>query len=148
MSAPTQTPSEEELKKAGNLNVLDGQGNQVQFSSIYSNQKTIVVFIRKSFSVIAKNGSWCTPQVTFSVVCVLHTMNTTTLTDNKHYVAMSGPKIPADPADYWLRYNKQEYVTALADVSQQQLQASNVKIVVIGCGDWPAIKGTNYAGEQ
>jgi hypothetical protein len=57
MSAPTQTPGEEELKKAGNLNVLDGQGNQVQFSSIYSNQKTIVVFIRKSFSVIAKNGS-------------------------------------------------------------------------------------------
>jgi hypothetical protein len=51
MSDPRQTLTEEELQEAGNFNVLDSQGKPVQFSSIYSDQKTIVVFIRKSLRI-------------------------------------------------------------------------------------------------
>lgn len=55
MSDPRHLPSEEELKKAGDCNVLDSQGNEVQFSSIYSANKTIIVFIREPFSLSVKN---------------------------------------------------------------------------------------------
>ncbi|XP_006453768.1 hypothetical protein AGABI2DRAFT_147179 [Agaricus bisporus var. bisporus H97] len=89
MSDPRHLPSEEELKKAGDCNVLDSQGNEVQFSSIYSANKTIIVFIRHFFCG--------------------------------------------------------EYVTALANIPKDKLDSSNVKVVVVGCGDWQAIKGSGYA---
>ncbi|KAF7784882.1 hypothetical protein Agabi119p4_1047 [Agaricus bisporus var. burnettii] len=92
MSDPRHLPSEEELKKAGDCNVLDSQGNEVQFSSIYSANKTIIVFIRHFFC------GRC-----------------------------------------------QEYVTALANIPKDKLDSSNVKVVVVGCGDWQAIKGSGYA---
>ncbi|EKM84440.1 hypothetical protein AGABI1DRAFT_82093 [Agaricus bisporus var. burnettii JB137-S8] len=89
MSDPRHLPSEEELKKAGDCNVLDSQGNEVQFSSIYSANKTIIVFIRHFFCG--------------------------------------------------------EYVAALANIPKDKLDSSNVKVVVVGCGDWQAIKGSGYA---
>lgn len=47
MSDPRHIPTEEVLKQAGALNVLDSQGKEVQFASIYAAQKTIIVFIRE-----------------------------------------------------------------------------------------------------
>ncbi|KXN80719.1 hypothetical protein AN958_08181 [Leucoagaricus sp. SymC.cos] len=46
MTEPREIPTEGELKVAGALNVLDSQGHEVAFSSLFADQKTIVAFIR------------------------------------------------------------------------------------------------------
>ncbi|KAF9445750.1 hypothetical protein P691DRAFT_734467 [Macrolepiota fuliginosa MF-IS2] len=81
-------PTEEELKVASVLNVIDSKGQNVSFGSIYATQKTTVVFIRHFFC------GRC-----------------------------------------------QEYVEELAKVTQETLESSDVKIVVIGCGNWQPIEG-------
>ncbi|KAG6915938.1 hypothetical protein DXG01_009204 [Tephrocybe rancida] len=48
-SSPSSIPDDKALSNAANLEVLDSQGNKVAFSSIFKEQKTIVVFIRHFF---------------------------------------------------------------------------------------------------
>ena len=43
-------PSSEELSKAGQLEVLDVDGEKVKFGTVFENEKVIVVFIRAYMS--------------------------------------------------------------------------------------------------
>ncbi len=50
MADPRYIPTQEELTKASDLKVLDSQGQEVPFGSVYATQRTIVVFIRKQLT--------------------------------------------------------------------------------------------------
>jgi len=47
MVDPRSIPTEDQLKAAGALKVLDSEGKEVSFFSFFEEHKTIVVFIRE-----------------------------------------------------------------------------------------------------
>ena len=48
MVDPHSIPTEDQLRTAGALQILDSEGKEILFSSLFVDQKTIVVFIRES----------------------------------------------------------------------------------------------------
>jgi hypothetical protein len=46
MTASNDIISPETLQQAGNLDILDENGTEIKFSTLYSNKKTLVIFIR------------------------------------------------------------------------------------------------------
>lgn len=143
MASASDIPDEQTFSRASDLTIYDSKGEGVKFGSLFEKDKTLVVFVRTSNSndrVQFKSQFF--PVRSFYLRCMYDISYCTWLLQTPRILVLPGEESP--PICAFIFNPRQAYVSQLAEVPQSVLDTSNVKIVVIGCGQWEPI--SRYSG--
>lgn len=125
-------PTPQVLSEASSLEILDINGKNIRFGSLFESEKAAIVFIRKLVQSFHLHTYHLPLPRSFLLRCALVSKRDNVGLRTEITVM------------HIVQQTCQEYVKQLASISQEALAQAKTKIIVIGCGDWQPIR--SYLG--